>query len=77
MKLLADKNMSGFKYLTPEEASKHDGLELQDRFTALVNIKNLFNEWEPWYQAFFINNGAQLACASGSLSGLYYSRHLR
>ena len=56
MKLLADKNMSGFKYLTPEEASKHDGLELQDRFTALVNIKNLFNEWEPWYQAFFINN---------------------
>jgi len=69
--------MSGFKKLTPEEASQHEGLEPQSEENAFFNIRNLFYEWEPWYQAFFINNGANIACASGSLAGLYYSRHLR
>ena len=63
--------------LSPDEAANYDGLEHKSYYEALKNIKQLFIDWEPWYEAVIFNNGANLASASGCLSGLLYSRHFR
>ena len=68
--------MVGFKRLSPDEAQDHRDLVHSYRMDALLTVKTLFNDWEPWSQSFLINHGANLASAAASLSGLVYGHHL-
>lgn len=64
--------------LSEEEAAQHEGLVHRSRLEAFTEMFDLIGNWEPWTQAFFLNQGASLATIAGSLPGLVlYRRHFR
>ena len=68
--------MVGFGRLSPDEAKGHGDLVHSYRMDALITVRTLFADWEPWSQAFLINHGANLSSAAASLAGLVYGHHL-
>ena len=69
--------MVGFGKLSLQEAAKDDNLVPLLEMDALREVRILFSEWEPWWQAFFFNHGPNIAAACGTLPALFYSNHLR
>jgi len=64
--------------LSTEEARQHEGLVHRSRHQAFTEMFDLFSKWEPWRQAFFINQGPNLATIAGAVPGLIlYRRHFR
>ena len=64
--------------LSKEEAEQHGDLVHRSRLQAFTEMFDLFKNWEPRRQAFFINHGANIASLAGGLSGLFlYRRHFR
>ena len=64
--------------LSKEEAELHGDLVHRSRLQAFTEMFDLFKNWEPRSQAFFINHGANIASLAGGLSGLFlYRRHFR
>ena len=69
--------MVGIVKLSPQEASNYEGLEHKTKQEALINIRNLFSDWEPWQDSFWLNNAPNFASVSGMVAGIVYARHFK
>merc|ERR550532_62009 len=64
--------------LSQEEAAQHEGLVHRSRLEAFSEMFDLIGNWEPWTQAFFLNQGPNIASIAGAIPGLFlFRRHFR
>ena len=69
--------MVGIGKLSPSEAAAYEGLEHKTKLEALKNIRDLFDDWEPWQNSFWFNHAANISSVAGLLSGVAYARHFK